>query len=256
VYGVVMTDKTLIIRPQPDADRDVAGLARYAVPAVAIPVMQAITMPVTWPEPGRFQGIVLTSRHAVDRLQAAPDAAAWRDLPVFAVGHATAAAAAAAGFGPIITGPGNGAGLVPVIATYFGSTPALDQPRLVWPGAVDIGFDMVAALAPYGIQLDPVVVYQMAPRPDVSDTIRAELATVQDGALVAMSARSVNLWRDAMDAAGRGPDRISLIAGSDAIAAAAGDGWRETFVARYPRRSRLLAIAVMRYRRDARLTAG
>jgi uroporphyrinogen-III synthase len=251
-----MTDKTLIIRPQPDADRDVAGLARYAVPAVAIPVMQAITMPVTWPEPGRFQGIVLTSRHAVDRLQAAPDAAAWRDLPVFAVGHATAAAAAAAGFGPIITGPGNGAGLVPVIATYFGSTPALDQPRLVWPGAVDIGFDMVAALAPYGIQLDPVVVYQMAPRPDVSDTIRAELATVQDGALVAMSARSVSLWRDAMDAAGRGPDRISLIAGSDAIAAAAGDGWRETFVARYPRRSRLLAIAVMRYRRDARLTAG
>ena len=251
-----MTDKTLIIRPQPDADRDVAGLARYAVPAVAIPVMQAITMPVTWPDAGRFQGIVLTSRHAVDRLQAAPDAAAWRDLPVFAVGHATAAAAAAAGFGPIITGPGNGAGLVPVIAAYFGSTSAPDQPRLVWPGAVDIGFDMVAALAPYGIRLDPVVVYQMAPRPDVSDTIRAELATVQDGALVAMSARSVSLWRDAMDAAGRGPDRISLIAGSDAIAAAAGDGWRETFVARYPRRSRLLAIAVMRYRRDARLTAG
>ena len=115
---------------------------------------------------------------------------------------------------------------------------------------------MVAALAPYGIRLDPVVVYQMAPRPDVSDAIRAVLATVQDGALVAMSARSASLWRDAMDAAGRGPDRISLIAGSDTIAAAAGDGWREIFVARHPRRSRLLAIAVMRYRRDARLTAG
>ncbi|MEK9761015.1 MAG: uroporphyrinogen-III synthase [Candidatus Puniceispirillum sp.] len=251
-----MTDTTLIIRPQPDADRDVACLARYAVPAVAIPVMQTLTMPVTWPDPGRFQGIVLTSRHAVDQLHAAPDAAAWRDLPVFAVGHATAAAAAAAGFAHIITGPGNGAGLVPVMAAYFGSTPAPDQPLLVWPGAVDIGFDMVAALAPYGIRLDPVVVYQMAPRPDVSDAIRAELATVQDGALVAMSARSVNLWRDAMDAAGRGPDRISLIAGSDTIAAAAGDGWREIFVARHPRRSRLLAIAVMRYRRDARLTAG
>jgi len=77
------------------------------------------------------------------------------------------------------------------------------------------------------------------------------LTPYQDGALVAMSARSVRLWRDAMDAAGRSPDRISLIAGSDTIAAAAGDGWREIFVARYPRRSRLLAIAVMRYRRDA-----
>ena len=246
-----MTDTTLIIRPQPDADRDVACLARYEVPAVAVPVMQTAAMPVTWPDPGRFQGIVLTSRHAVDQLHAAPDAAAWRDLPVFAVGHATAAAAAAAGFRHIITGPGNGAGLVPVIAAYFGSTPITDQPLLVWPGAANIGFDMAAALAPYGIRLDPVVVYQMAPRPDVLDAIRAVLAPYQDGALVAMSARSVSLWRDAMDAAGRGPDRISIIAGSDAIAAAAGDGWREIFVARYPRRSRLLAIAVMRYRRDA-----
>ena len=105
------------------------------------------------------------------------------------------------------------------------------------------------------IQLDPVVVYQMVLRSDLTDAIRVELATVQDGALVAMSARSVSLWRDALDTVGCGPERICLIAGSNAIAAAAGEGWREIFVARHPRRSRLLAIAVMRYRRDALLTA-
>ena len=251
-----MTDKTLIIRPQPDADRDVACLARFQVPAAAIPVMQGITMRITWPDPGQFQGIVLTSRHAVNRLHASPDVAAWRNLPVFAVGNATAAAALAAGFGHIFTGPSNGEGLVPVIAAYFGSTSITNQPQLVWPRAADIGFDMVAALAPHGIRLDPVVVYQMVPRLDMTDAIRAALAKVQNGALVAMSARSVSLWRDALDAVGRGPERICLIAGSNAIAAAAGDGWREIFVARHPRRSRLLAIAVMRYRRDARLTAG
>ena len=251
-----MNDKTLIIRPQPDADRDVACLERYQVPAAAIPVMRGITMQVTWPDPGQFQGIVLTSRHAVDRLPTSPDAAAWRDLPVFAVGHATAAAAMAAGFEHIFTGPGNGAGLVPAIAAYFGRTSLTSQPRLVWPRATDIGFDMVTALAPYGIRLDPVAVYQMVPRSDVTEAIRVVLATIQDGALVAMSARSVSLWRDALDAVGHGPERICLIAGSDAIAAAAGNGWREIFVARHPRRSRLLAIAVMRYRRDARLTAG
>lgn len=246
-----MTNTTLIIRPQPDADRDVACLARYKTPAVAIPVTQILTVPVTWPDPGRFKGIVLTSRHAADRLHSTPDIAAWRDLPVFAVGHATAVAAAAAGFGRIITGVGNGAGLVSVIAAYFDSKAGTDQPLLVWPRAADIGFDMVAALAPHGVRLDPVAVYQMAPRTNLLDAIRAVLTPYQDGALVAMSARSVRLWRGAMDAAGCGPHRISLIAGSDAIAAAAGDGWREIFVARYPRRSRLLAMAVIRYRRAA-----
>jgi hypothetical protein len=42
-----------------------------------------------------------------------------------------------------------------------------------------------------------------------------------------------------------------LIAGSDQIASAAGDGWREVLVAKQPRRLRLLAIAALRYARDA-----
>ena len=226
-----MTDKTLIIRPQPDADRDVACLARFKVPAAAIPVMQGITMRITWPDPGQFQGIVLTSRHAVNRLHASPDVAAWRNLPVFAVGNATAAAALAAGFGHIFTGQSNGAGLVPVIAAYFGSTSITNQPQLVWPRAADIGFDMVAALAPHSA--GSVVVYQMGP-PRFDRFDPSGVATVQNGALVAMSARSVSLWRDALDTVGRGPEQICLIAGSNAIAAAAGDGWREIFVARHP----------------------
>ena len=169
-----MTDKTLIIRPQPDADRDVACLARFQVPAAAIPVMQGITMRITWPDPGQFQGIVLTSRHAVNRLHASPDVAAWRNLPVFAVGNATAAAALAAVLATFLQGKVMerfGAGHCGLFWQHVYNQSA----TLVWPRAADIGFDMVAALAPHGIRLDPVVVYQMVPRSDLTDSIQAAL---------------------------------------------------------------------------------
>jgi len=41
-----------------------------------------------------------------------------------------------------------------------------------------------------------------------------------------------------------------LIAGSSAIVAAAGGGWQSVYTARQPRRSRLLAIAVLSHRRN------
>ena len=65
--------------------------------------------------------------------------------------------------------------------------------------------------------------------------------------VVAMSPRSIRIFRENIDAIGNGLSLagISLIAGSAAIADAAGDGWQNVYVARQPRRSRLLAIAVL-----------
>ena len=112
-----MAKFTLIIRPQPDADRDVGWLNRYGVPALASPVM--IGAPVSSPSlahdlgrPADFTGIIFTSRHAVDAVAKATDAAAWISKLAFVVGSATAAAAKQAGFKNIIIGSGGGEGLV------------------------------------------------------------------------------------------------------------------------------------------------
>jgi len=86
---------------------------------------------------------------------------------------------------------------------------------------------------------------------DLAPPVRAALAKNCISAVIAMSPRSIQILRANMDAAGLGSARnkIDLIAGSDAIAAAAGDGWNHIHAARHPRRSRLLAIAVLRHRR-------
>ena len=253
-----MTKFTLIIRPQPDSDRDVGWLNRYGVPALASPVI--IGAPVLSASlahdlgnPANFTGIIFTSRHAVDAVAKTADAGAWISKPAFVVGSATAATAKQAGFQNIIIGNGAGAGLVKPIRHALADT-NLAKPQkanLLWPSALEISFDMVAALRSHDIAIQHLPAYQMTANANLAPSVCAALAKNCISAVVAMSPRSIQILRANMDAAGLGSDRnkIDLIAGSDAIAAAAGDGWNHVYAARHPRRSRLLAIAVLRHRR-------
>ncbi|NDG36807.1 MAG: hypothetical protein EBY34_03615 [Alphaproteobacteria bacterium] len=197
--GMMMAKSTLIIRPQPDADRDVLWLQRYGVPALASPVMRGTALVHDLPDPAGYDGVIFTSRHAVDAIRQSPKAAAWMMKPAFVVGTATAAAARDAGFSRLITGNGGGAGLIAPIrqaGALFSASFGVATGRLVWPSAVDISFDMAAALPDFALA------------------------------------------------------SISLIAGSNAIASAAGSGWKKIYTARHPRRSRLMAIAVLRHQRE------
>ena len=253
-----MAKFTLIIRPQPDADRDVGWLNRYGVPALAGPVM--IGAPVSFPSlahdlgnPADFTGIIFTSRHAVDAVAKATDATPWISKPAFVVGSATATAAKQARFKNIIIGSGGGAGLVEPIRQALADTSRakLQKANLLWPSALEISFDMTAAMRRHDIAVQRWPAYQMTANADLAPPVCAALAKNCIAAVVAMSPRSIQILRENMDTAGLGSARnkIDLIAGSDAIAAAAGDGWNHVYEARHPRRSRLLAIAVLRHRR-------
>jgi uroporphyrinogen-III synthase len=253
-----MAKFTLIIRPQPDADRDVGWLNRYGVPALANPVM--VGAPVSpaslahdLSNPADFTGIIFTSRHAVDAVAKVADAAAWIPKPAFVVGLATAAAAKQAGFQNIIIGSGGGAGLVEAIRQAVAGTDHVSpqKAKLLWPSALEISFDMVAAMHSHNIAVQRLPAYQMTGNTDLAPPVWAALAKNCISAVIAMSPRSIQILRANMDAGGLGSARnkIDLIAGSDAIAAAAGDGWNQIYAARHPRRSRLLAIAVLRHRR-------
>ena len=253
-----MAKFTLIIRPQPDADRDVRWLNRYGVPALASPVM--VGAPVLSPSlahdlgnPAVFTGIIFTSRHAVDAVAKAANAGAWIPKPAFVVGSATAAAAKQAGFQNIIIGSGGGAGLVEPIRQALADTnrAKLQKANLLWPSALEISFDMAAAMRLHDIAVQRLPAYQMTVNASLAPPVRAALAKNCISAVIAMSPRSIEILRANMDAVGLGSARnkIDLLAGSDAIAAAAGDGWNHSYTARHPRRSRLLAIAVLRHRR-------
>jgi len=94
-------------------------------------------------------------------------------------------------------------------------------------------------------------VYEMMPVTAFDDRALAAIDQGRVGAVILMSARSASLFRDLLarhDLDARVTD-MALIAGSAAIAAAAGAGWKEEFVARRSTRARLLAIAALFYHR-------
>ena len=259
-----MTKMTLIIRPQPDSDRDVALLMKYGVPALASPSMKRMQQTHTMPESANFSGVIFTSRNAVKAFtkfeKRNADTRRWAKLPAFVVGSATAAAARDAGFSNIITGTGGGAGLLAPISRNFtkkigkrGSGISSDTNLpLFWPSAVEVSFDMVAALATHGVAVQRLPVYQMIANDALDSIITDKIIQGAIAAVIAMSQRSVQIFRRNIDAAGKAPSLAGmvLIAGSSAIAAAAGGGWQAVYTSRQPRRTRLLAIAVLLHRRN------
>ena len=92
-----MTDFIIIIRPEPDASRDVSWLKRYQVPAIAVPVMQAATWPFAVSDMAALQAVIFTSRHAVAAIADSPAIGELCALRAYAVGRSTAAAARQAG---------------------------------------------------------------------------------------------------------------------------------------------------------------
>jgi uroporphyrinogen-III synthase len=84
----------LVLRPQPGATATVARARELGFHAFAIPLFEIERLAWQAPDPGRFDGLLLTSANS---LAADEEMAKLRQLPVYAVGEATASAARAAG---------------------------------------------------------------------------------------------------------------------------------------------------------------
>ena len=243
-----MAEFIAVIRPEPDASRDVKWLSRYNVPALAVPVMYPRLEKVIWPKNTSFQAIVFTSRYAVMAIAKSYAISSMRTLQVYAVGRGTALAAQQAGFVRIKTGFGGGRGLVPLIVAN--SSP--DGGALFWPSASEISFDMVANLKNFGFIVERLPVYSMLSTSCFSNSFSKRIKKSLSAAVIAMSPRSIELFSKMLLSHELDGFRhaIKVIAGSQIIAEAAGSGWNDVFVAKSPRRSRLLAIATLLHRRS------
>ncbi|WP_438997634.1 uroporphyrinogen-III synthase [Candidatus Puniceispirillum sp.] len=244
---------TLSTRPLADAMRDVASLQRRAVAAMAMPVMTLV--PYTHydlPDATAISALIFTSRNAVTcftetlRLET-PRLASWLDKPVFVVGTATGIAARLAGFKDVTVGHGGGSGLVPkILAAHLAGGLAV-----LWPSAAQKSFDMQAALAVHDISVIDMPVYDMVPVEIVDPAVAQHLENRGMVSVILMSARTAALFVELLKAGNlwQHRSRISVIAGSAAIADAAGSGWEHIWVSKRPSRSRILAIATLVDRR-------
>lgn len=158
----------LVTRPAHQAAGLMTALSLRGFTPVASPVLELRHLSATVPG-GDHDGLVFTSANGVEAFQALD---ARRDIPVFAVGPATAAAARKAHYEWILAGDQGAEVLAEIISGRLKS-----GSRVLYPSARDVAFDLETALKPAGIHVDRIVVYEMEPASSLSgparDAIRA-----------------------------------------------------------------------------------
>jgi uroporphyrinogen-III synthase len=104
----------LVTRPLPDAEGTARRLRTLGHEVLVQPFLRIVFAPPVrdLAEPA---ALIITSRNALRAVQGWPQAAAWRDRPLYAVGKATAQAATAAGFRDVRVGGGDAAALTETI---------------------------------------------------------------------------------------------------------------------------------------------
>jgi len=210
--------KILVLRPQPGADETAARARAFGLDPVIAPLFSVRPLAWTPPAPDSFDAVMLTSASAAR--MASEGLAAFRALPCYAVGEATAAAAEEAGFADIRVGPDDGKSLLLMMAE--------DEVRAAFHAC---GQDHLALGHPdVAITRVPVYAAEAADR----------LPVPAEGMLALLhSPRAATLF------AGLAGDksRIRIAAISLKTARAAGEGWQSVSVSPRPRDQALLELA-------------
>jgi uroporphyrinogen-III synthase len=220
--------KLIIIRPQPGADATAKRAAALGIATTVTPLFEV--RPVKWalPEIANYNALMITSANALTCV--GPALQQLRDLPVLAVGKATAEHAKRSGFKIAVKGNSGAAHLLEM-------PEAQGFQNILWL----TGRDHIDITPPELVKLDRVTVYESFALPP-PDTLAAALNRPAVTAL--HSPRAARIFNQLCDDLGIDKAQQSLVALSPAIAQAAGNGWRAVKVADQPNDKALLSAAL------------
>jgi uroporphyrinogen-III synthase len=230
--------KVLITRAEPEADRLARALGARGIEALSEPLLAIRFLPqgaqMLASFLGDVQALLFTSANGARAFAAASPR---RDLKVFAVGDATAAAAREVGFADIATAGGNVeelAGLV--IATAKPANGALVHAA----GSVTAG-DLAGLLSAAGFALRRIMLYEAIPAERLSTAARGALERGEIAAALFFSPRTAATFaRLAAPIAGTCA-RVAAVALSPAVASALAPlPWHRIIVAAEPSEAALL----------------
>lgn len=216
--------KLLIIRPQPGADATAHRLRAAGHDPMIMPLFAIQHMTLPHISAAGFDAILLTSgnaaRGSVDFLTSD------HDLPVYAVGSATAAALHR------LSVPVAQTGAEGVEALVRGAA-ANGHKRLLWLAGED--HSIIPSVD--GVHINLIIVYRSAAVPTPAEF--AANVAMSDVVILHSSRAGIHFAR-LCDTTGLQRDRITLATFSEAIARSAGSGWASTIVAAAPNDAALL----------------
>lgn len=185
--------RMLITRPEPDAQATQERLAALGIAAEIAPVMTRQTLHAHLPPPQGFAAVALTSTNALRGLADLASLEPLLDKPVFAVGERTAHEARQLGFTQVTAADGTLDSLVTTIALA-----RLDGP-IFYPAGKHLSGDLAHALAPQGLMVVTVPVYEMVAETSLPEAICSGLASGKFGAVLFYSRRTAEIFISLVD---------------------------------------------------------
>ena len=162
-----MTLRALITRPEEDAAPLAAALIQRGIETSIESLLSIRTLPEAEIDLGGVQALLFTSANGVRafaELAAAKGLAGWRELPVLAVGDATARTARSAGFTEVESAAGNVESLAELAATKLDPQKG---PLFHGAGSAVAG-DLAGILSGRGFELRRSMIYEARPADSLS----------------------------------------------------------------------------------------
>jgi uroporphyrinogen-III synthase len=231
-----LRDGVLITRPEPGAADTAARVAALGLHPVVAPLLEISELRAPLPPSGHVQAILVASASAIAALPAS-----HHDVPLFAVGDATAARARSAGFTEVKSADGDTHALAALTAR---DCDPLASPLLLACGRGQ-GKALAADLRARGFAVIRRVVYVATPMDDLPPAARDALAADTLSAAMFFSAETarhcVRLLRSArLHEAIRSVDALAI--GQPTAVALEALPWRRIRVAARPNQDAMLAL--------------
>ncbi len=241
-----MTLRALVTRPEEDAAPLAAALAERGIDVTLEPLLSIRPLPEAPIDLAGVQALLFTSANGVRsfaELAGGRDFAGWRELPVFAVGDATATAARNAGFARVESATGDVAALAKLVAERLDPKAG----ALFHAAGSAVAGDLAGLLERAGFALRREMLYEARPADQLSPATVTNLANGWFDLVLFFSPRTaatfVTLARAAGEGVVNGCGKAAALCLSQAVATAARElPWREVQAAARPELPALLDL--------------
>jgi uroporphyrinogen-III synthase len=241
-----MTLRALVTRPEEDAAPLAAALAERSIDVTLEPLLSIQPLPEAPIDLAGVQALLFTSANGVRsfaELAGGRDLAGWRELPVFAVGNATATAARSAGFARVESAAGDVAALAKLAAERLDPKAG----ALFHAAGSAVAGDLAGLLEQAGFTLRREMLYEARPADQLSPATVTNLGNGWFDLVLFFSPRTAATFATLARAAGEGVvsgcGKATALCLSQAVATAARDlPWRDVQAAARPELPALLDL--------------
>lgn len=199
----------LVTRPHPDDETTARALRDRGFDVLRAPMLRFEPVPFQDDADARYGAVIVTSANALRAIAPQLTGSRLLQLPLFAVGEHTAAAARETGFDQVIASKGDAGALRDLVLAAVKSKQLKKANPLLYLAGADLARDLGGELGEKGFTVVTHTTYRMAPAPSLPREVCDAFVAHEVEAILHYSRRSARAF---LEAARSGGVEISALA--------------------------------------------